>query len=109
MRDKAILELILTSFAFASAVSLGNLIRSNRKVGWNWLGVVMSSGFAGVGVACLWTFWYPATDMRFVIVVSILAGTGGISLLDLLLTALTKRGIQVKVDISQKTRDDKDN
>ena len=96
-------EIFLSSFAICSVAGLASHLRSNRDLTTRQtVSAMLNSGLLGLSIAFLWyTYIDGQENIWFLMGVSLLAGLGGVSLLDFLLMVVRRGGIDIQV----RTRD----
>lgn len=93
------LRILMASFAISSLGGLAALLRSNQPLGWrNVVSAMLYSGIMGLIIALLWYNYFDGKgNIYFLLGVSGLAGIGGTTVLDFLITTLKKGGIHVQI------------
>ena len=96
-------EIFLSSFAICSVAGLAAHLRGNRDLTMRQtVSAMLNSGLLGLAIAFLWYTYFDGQDnVWFLMGVSLLAGLGGVSLLDFLLMVIKRGGIDIQV----RTRD----
>lgn len=91
-------------FLGGSLGGLAALLRSNRGVTWrNVCAAMLNSGFITLIIALAWYENYSETNLYFLIGISLLAGLGGATSLDLALVYVQKRlGIKPRPEAEKK-------
>lgn len=93
----------VSTLSMASFAGLAALLRSKQVLTWrNILSATMNSGVAGLVVGLTWYQLYDGQEhVLFMICISALAGLGGMSLLDFLVTCF-QHGHGLNITISLK-------
>ncbi len=91
------LWVFISSFAVSSCAGLAALLRSGVKL--SWLGIasaLLNSGLLGLGIALLWYTRFRE-NIYFLIGVCLLAGLGGMTTVDFVLSVLRKGGFNLRL------------
>lgn len=98
-----LVRLFLAIFGISSLAGLAALLRSGRDLTLRSVASsLLNSGLLGTAIGMFWYHYYPA-NIVFVFVVSILAGLGGMSLLDFLLMVIRK-GLKVSITVEEEDK-----
>lgn len=90
MDERDPITLFSIAFGLSSVAGLAALLRNGRALTWRLiLSAALNSGLFGIGVAMIWYNYYGgAQHPWFMLGVSLLAGLGGASLIDLCYTCV---------------------
>lgn len=105
----------VSTLSIASFAGLAALLRSKQALSIrNILSATMNSGIVGMIVGLTWYQLFDGEEhVLFMVCVSALAGLGGTSLLDFLLTVVQGRGLNITIQLPKKSdsrdRDDGEN
>lgn len=93
------LSVFLSAFGAASFAGLATLLRFAKKLSkLSVVSAMLNAGFLGLAIALLWYQNYrKAENVYGLIGVCVLAGMGGSTLTDLLISVLTGAGIHVTI------------
>jgi hypothetical protein len=97
------LELFLAAFSVASASGLAAYLRSNleftlRKT----ISSMLNSGLLGLGIAFLWYTSFNNSNNAWVLLgICLMVGLGGLNLLEFILQAMKKGGLDIRVSTRQ--------
>jgi len=93
------LSVFLSAFGAASFAGLATLLRFAKKLSkLSVVSAMLNAGFLGLAIALLWYQNYrQAENVYGLIGVCVLAGMGGSTLTDLVITVLTGAGIHVTI------------
>lgn len=92
------LHVLISCFSLSSLSSIAALLRSNKEVTFRQIAATsLYSGFLGLAIGLVWFNYFSPTNIFFLIGVSVLAGLGGTSLLDLVLAMLSRSGINITI------------
>lgn len=91
------LQVFLSAFGLSSFAGLAELLRSGRPVTWrNLLSATTNSGLIGLALGLVWYHYFLGQgNVYFLIGVCILAGLGGATMVDFILTIFKRGGINV--------------
>lgn len=93
------IRVFISAFGIASVGGLAALLRSNKPITWRTvLSATLYSGMFGLVIALLWYNYFDGQgNIYFLLGVSGLAGIGGTTVLDFLITTLKKGGIHIAI------------
>ncbi len=109
MQDKLSLwTTCVSTLSIASFAGLAALLRSKKVLTpRNVFSAMMNSGIVGMVVGLTWYQMFDGQEhVLFMICVSALAGLGGTSLLDFLLTVIQGHGVNITIRLPEKSDDD---
>ncbi len=91
------LHVFMAAGGLASFAGLAELLRSGRPITWrNLVSASLNSGMIGLALGLVWYHYFLGQgDIYFLIGVCILAGLGGATMVDFILTIFKKGGINV--------------
>lgn len=88
---------LLSAFSVSSLAGLAAILRSGRRLSPRTIvSAVLNSGMLGLAIACTWYHYWPA-HLWFILGVSILAGLGGLSLIDFVVQAIRHGGVNIQI------------
>lgn len=93
------IQVFLSAFTISSVAGLAAYLRSGRPLSWRQtISAMLNSGLLGLAIAFLWYTYFNGKDnVWFLLGVSLLAGLGGISLLDFALQIAKKGGLDIHI------------
>lgn len=98
----------LATFSLSSFAGLAALLRSGQKLSYRAvISAMLNSGLMGLVIFMTWYNLYGPENMWFLMGVSILAGLGGNTAIDFILT-LAKKLIEVKAGVAETTKENTD-
>jgi len=87
----------LSAFAVSALAGLAALLRSTNKLTvLAVISAILNSGLMGLGISLLWYTKFQ-DNIYFLIGICVLAGLGGMTTVDFVLTAIRKGGFSIKV------------
>ncbi len=96
----------ISTFAITSFAGLAALLRSGKELTVRAIvSAMLNSGLLGLAIGMIWYKYYFSDNVWFLIGVSLLAGLGGMTVVDFLLQILRKGGIEIKFTPANKDKD----
>lgn len=101
--------IFITAFAISSFAGLAALLRSGRSISTvAVVSAMLNSGMMGLVICLLW-YNYFKDNAYFLVGMCILAGFGGMSVIEFLAAAIAKGGLNVRIDVSEEGKEKKNN
>ena len=100
MNDKlSAFDVLLSCFSISSLGGLAALLRSGKPLHWRTIiSALLYSGVVGLVIGLVWYRYFSGQDnIYFLIGVSGLAGLGGTTLLDFVVQAISRGGINIQI------------
>lgn len=95
----------ISAFLMSAFAGLACLLRSGVKIRWlNTTSSLLNSGFLGLGISLLWYTKFQ-DNVYFLLGVCVMAGLGGMAMVELALALFRKNGFTIKFGERDKSDD----
>lgn len=102
------IKIFLSTFSISSFAGLAALLRTGRQLTVRGvLSAMLNSGLLGLGIAFIWYNWF-AENLWFLMGVSLLAGLGGLTVLDFFLAVMRNGGLNLEVRMDKHGKEETD-
>jgi len=96
---------VLACFSVSSLAGLASLLRSGKPLTWYAIfSAVLNGGLLGVAICLLW-YNYFENNVFFLVGLCVLAGLGGMSLLDFILVIFARGGLSIILNSAAEKKD----